>query len=161
MTRLRRACVPVFLVALLASACGGDDDPEPMGVQEVANVSVDPGTATLASFGATQQLSASATDASGGNVAGATFTWSSSAAAVATVSPTGLVTAVSNGTATVTATADGISGTASITVAQAAATISLVLADDTLTAGGTSSRSVRLPAARATSDSRGRSTPSG
>ena len=38
-------------------------------------------------------------------MAGATVTWASNTAAVATVDPTGLVTAGANGTATITATA--------------------------------------------------------
>ena len=47
---------------------------------------------------------------------GATVTWVGSAAAVATVSATGLVTAVANGSATITATAGDASGTSEITV---------------------------------------------
>lgn len=45
-----------------------------------------------------------------------TGTWQSSAAGVATVSSTGLVTGVSAGTATITLTANGVAGTATVTV---------------------------------------------
>ncbi len=47
----------------------------------------------------------------------ATVTWATSEAAVATVSSTGLVTAVANGTVTITATSGSVSATASVTVA--------------------------------------------
>ena len=47
---------------------------------------------------------------------GATITWSSRSAVVATVDGSGLVTAAGNGTATITASAGGASGTAKITV---------------------------------------------
>jgi uncharacterized protein YjdB len=78
-------------------------------------VSVTPATAALA-VGGTQQLAAVARDAAGAERAGRTFVWTSSAPAVATVSSTGLVTAVGAGSATITATADGVSGTAAVTV---------------------------------------------
>ena len=53
------------------------------------------------------------------------MTWSSSSASVATVSSTGLVTSVADGSATITATSGSASGTASVTVAQAAVRIEL------------------------------------
>lgn len=81
----------------------------------VASVTVTPATASLLA-GGTQQLSASARDASGSVLTGRPVTWSSSAPGVATVSATGLVTAVSVGAATITATVEGQTGTAAITV---------------------------------------------
>jgi hypothetical protein len=50
-------------------------------------------------------------------MASAAVTWATSAAAVATVSSTGLVTSVANGTATITATSGSASATASASVA--------------------------------------------
>lgn len=80
-------------------------------------VSVTPATASLVE-GATQQLSAmiEPNDATNKSV-----TWESSAPAIATVSTTGLVTAVSEGTATITATtADGgFTDTCAVTVTEA------------------------------------------
>jgi plastocyanin len=80
--------------------------------QVVASVSVatsGSGTsATLASLGETVQLIATARDAGPGGgspVAGAAFSWSSDAPAVATVDASGLLTAVANGAAHVTARA--------------------------------------------------------
>jgi trimeric autotransporter adhesin len=60
-------------------------------------------SATISSLGDTVQLVATADDPGGHPVAGASFTWSSDNASVATVDATGLVTAVKNGTANITA----------------------------------------------------------
>ncbi len=79
-----------------------------------ASVTVTPATATL-SAGQTAQLTATARD-SAGNVLTRPITWSSSAPTVATVSATGLVSALAAGSATITATADGRSGSATVTV---------------------------------------------
>lgn len=81
----------------------------------VSSVVTSPASANL-QVGATQQLSASARDASGNAISGKTFTWSSSNTAIATVSSSGLVTAVAAGTVTIKATVDGRSGTSTITV---------------------------------------------
>ena len=81
----------------------------------VARVDVTP-TSTSISPGQTSQLTATAFDASG-NVLVRSVTWTSSNNAVATVSATGLVTAVAAGTVTISATIGGVTGTALITVA--------------------------------------------
>ena len=81
----------------------------------VATVTVSPATASVAA-GATVQLTATPKDASGAPLTGRTVTWASSAAAVATVSGSGLVTGVAAGTATITATSEGKNGTAALTV---------------------------------------------
>ncbi len=81
----------------------------------VASVTIAPSTATLQPAG-TVQLTATARDVSGNAITGRTFTWTSSAQGVATVSSQGLVTGVSAGTSTITATTDGVSGTAQINV---------------------------------------------
>src|SRR5207253_369819 len=81
----------------------------------VATVSVSPPTATIQQ-GQTVQLTATLKDASGTTLSGRTVTWSSSNTSVATVSSSGLVSAVTPGSATVTAASEGKTGTASITV---------------------------------------------
>jgi len=81
----------------------------------VASVAVSPDSRALI-VGETAQLSAVLRGAQGNDLAGRAVTWTSSADAVATVSETGLVTAVAPGSATITATSEGKSGTASITV---------------------------------------------
>lgn len=81
----------------------------------VAGVSISPGSAEL-DVGGTRQLTATVTDSRGNVVTGRTVAWSSSNTAVATVSGSGLVTAVGGGEASIAATVDGVSGTAAITV---------------------------------------------
>jgi len=81
----------------------------------VASVSVTPPSLGL-TVGQTGQLTATPRDAAGNPLTGRVVTWASDNAAVATVSATGLVTAVSAGTATLTATSEGQSGTAMVTV---------------------------------------------
>ena len=82
------------------------------------HVTVSGNTAIVA--GGTSQLTASALDANENPVAGATITWLSSDASIASVSATGLVTGVSASatTATITATAmaNGITKSASVDV---------------------------------------------
>ncbi len=78
------------------------------------------------SFGETAQLTASAQDANGTAISGKTFTWSSSDQTIATVSTSGLVSAVADGSATITATTDGVSGTAGIAVDQTAAQLAII-----------------------------------
>lgn len=81
----------------------------------VATVTVSPASASLAA-GAAQQFSAVLKDANGNVLTGRSVTWVTSNAAVATVSGTGLVSALVVGTATVTAASEGQSGTATVTV---------------------------------------------
>ena len=82
-----------------------------------ASVAVTPAAATLPAIGGTIQLVAQALDASGLPLAGTPLSWTSDAPAVATVSPTGLVTAVAYGTARITAAYQGLRGLSILTVA--------------------------------------------
>lgn len=93
--------------------------------QVVTTVAVTPPATTLTSIGVTVPLAAQARDANGNPVVGATFSWQSSNAAVASVSATGIVTANSIGSATITATSGTVNATASIRVAQAVAGVSV------------------------------------
>jgi hypothetical protein len=86
----------------------------------VASVSVTPESASLTA-GQTVQLTATPRDASGNPLSGRVVTWSTSSAAVATVSASGLVSAVAPGAATITATSEGQGGEAAITVIAAPA----------------------------------------
>jgi uncharacterized protein YjdB len=81
----------------------------------VASISVAPGSASLDVDG-TATLVATTKSADGTVLTGRTVTWSSDAPGVATVSSSGVVTAVAPGVATITATSEGISATAAITV---------------------------------------------
>jgi uncharacterized protein YjdB len=81
----------------------------------VAAVVVTPGSATLV-LGQTTQLQAEPRSASGQPLSGRVVTWSSNASQVASVTSSGLVTALSPGTATITASSEGRNGTATIRV---------------------------------------------
>ena len=115
----KRACAIALAVVLGVSGCTDSDtvglDPMSAAVNSNRQVVVSPSTASLAP-GATQQFSAQLLQ--NGVPKKATFVWSSSNAAVATVSNAGLVTAVSDGQAIITATttAPQTSGTATVTV---------------------------------------------
>ena len=111
MHRFKKVVLGMAMVGLVVGvgACG-DDDESPCVTD---TVTVTPGVATI-DVGGSQQLAGAALDASG-NACGQ-LTWSSDDEAVATVSVAGLVTGVSGGTANISATANGISGTSTITV---------------------------------------------
>ena len=108
------ALIPVLLSVL--AGCGSDSDGG--GVQPpnpVATVTVT-GPGTAVQVGQTLQLTATAKDAGGATVSGATFTWASADQNIATVNSAGLVTGVAEGQTQITATSDGISGSLPITV---------------------------------------------
>ena len=98
----------------------------------VASVEVTPSTGTL-NIGATQQLTVTLRDQSGNVLTGRNITYSSSNTGVATVSGTGLVTAVAAGNATITVNSEGRIATATFTVNAALPTIAL----RSVTQGGT------------------------
>ena len=81
----------------------------------VASVSITPDHDNLV-VTQTLQLTAVAKDADGAELPGRVIAWSTSDAARATVSSTGLVTGVTPGEVTITAASEGKTGTASLTV---------------------------------------------
>lgn len=83
----------------------------------VAELTVAPTSLSLV-VGETGNLVATARDAQGGVLAGATIAWTSSAPAVATVTSTGRVTAVAVGSAAITATSEGKAASAAVTVSR-------------------------------------------
>jgi trimeric autotransporter adhesin len=85
----------------------------------VATVIVSPSAPSIA-VGATTQLSASTRDANNNVLTGRVVTWSTGNATIASVSTSGLVTAVAAGTTQITATSEGKAGTATVTVTAAA-----------------------------------------
>ncbi|WP_411280099.1 Ig-like domain-containing protein [Gemmatimonas sp.] len=103
----------------------------------IATVTVAPSTASL-EVGGTIELVTTVADVNGATVFGRVVLWSSSTPAVATVSSTGRVTAVTAGSSTITATVDGRSGTAQITVSPTPiGTVSIAPTSSTLAIGGT------------------------
>ncbi|MDE2980795.1 MAG: Ig-like domain-containing protein [Gemmatimonadota bacterium] len=125
--RRGRVSIPLFAVLAVlawAASCGdGATAPPPRPPPDPprpTTVTVSPATSQLTALGETVQLTASVRDQNGQAMAGATVTWASSDAAVATIDASGLVTAVGNGTATITAAAGSASGMAVVTVMQTA-----------------------------------------
>jgi len=103
----------------------------------VASVTVTPATTNM-SDGQTVQLTATAKDANGNPLTGRAMAWSSNNTSVATVSGSGLVTAVGAGSATITATSEGQSGTAAITVVRVpVASVTVAPASATVNEGQT------------------------
>lgn len=94
------------------------------GPRAIATVSIAPATLQLQP-GETSNLTATPRDAEGGALTGRNLVWNSGNPSVATVSASGLVTGVSDGTATITATAGSIVGSATVTVRSSVASISL------------------------------------
>ena len=80
----------------------------------VASVSINPGSIEMV-IGETSQLRASISPS---NATEKNVSWTSSKQSVATVSESGLVSAVAEGTATITASVGGKSGTCSVTVSK-------------------------------------------
>ena len=102
----------------------------------VASVAVSPTSATLV-VGETVQLGAQPRDASGQPLGGRAVTWSTDRSAVATVTSTGVVTALSPGMATITASSEGRRGSATIVVrAPSVNRVQVTPASTTVKAGG-------------------------
>lgn len=104
-----------WLFLLLAAVAGCDDD-EPTGAGEtpVASVTVAPSTVSMHA-GGTRTLTAVALG-SAGEPLDRPITWTTSSSAIATVTGGGQVIGVAEGSATITATAEGRSGSATVTV---------------------------------------------
>ena len=142
----RRPVAVLTLIALSglawATGCGDDTTEPPPPPPRAAAITVSPDASELTALGATAQLSAEVRDQNGQVMSGATVTWASSSAGVATVSTAGLVTAVGNGSASITAHVGAVSGSAAVTVAQEASAVVVSPVADTVPVGDT----VRLAA---------------
>ncbi|HEY5413409.1 MAG TPA: Ig-like domain-containing protein [Gemmatimonadaceae bacterium] len=103
--------------AIITAASEGKSAPSSITVSSVpvASVAVTP-TGSQIVVGQTTQLNAEPRDASGQPLVGRAVSWSSSDPNVASVSSTGLVTAVAPGQATITATSEAAAGTSTIGV---------------------------------------------
>jgi len=111
----------------------------PITVTQVVNTIAVTGSAppdTLKTTGSTKQFAATAADSNLNTIPGTVFTWSSTVPAVATVDGSGLVTAVSDGSASIQAGADGKTGSRTMVVRRLAATFSLTPTSATLTSAG-------------------------
>ena len=139
-----------LLAAALSVACGGAGDATGPGAggggggggaPAVASVSVSaPSSALLVGVADASLSSETATatpqDANGNPLSGQTVTWSSSVTSVATVSSSGVITAVGAGTAVISAAAGQKSGQVSITVTRpAVASVAMSPASATVLTG--------------------------
>lgn len=113
------------------TACDSGTDPN-----TVTAVTVSPGSVVLESLGDTTRLVATAQTVGGTTVAAPEVLWTSSDSAVATVDPSGLVTAVANGGATIRATTAGVTGSAAVAVDQRAVAVAIEAPADTLVSLG-------------------------
>ena len=117
MITLRLFRAAVFGLSLTLTACGGgaggDDVTGSLPVPASVRIT---SPATELYVGQSVQLNAQALDATGGDLAAGDTKWSSSNAAIAQVSETGLLAALTTGTATLTATIARKSSTLSVTV---------------------------------------------
>jgi hypothetical protein len=127
--------VVAFALPLVLSTCKGMSEPTLVATTIV----VTPATAvSLAAIGATQQFTAVVKDQNGNTLANASVAWTTSSAAVVTVSATGLATAAGNGSAQVIAASGSATTSVTMTVAQAAAQLVKVSGDlQTATVGQT------------------------
>ena len=102
--------------AAISATAGSASDTAVVSVrQAIRSATVSPATGTIA-LGNTLRLVARAYDENGQVVRGASFTWSSSNVAVATVDRSGLVRGTAEGTAIITATAGQASARSKVTV---------------------------------------------
>jgi uncharacterized protein YjdB len=103
--------------AIVTATSEGKSSPASVTVAAipVASVVVQPTTQSLVE-GQTAQIRAQPMDVTGKPLTGRVVLWSTSNAAVATVTSTGVVTAQSPGNAVITATSEGKSGTSAVTV---------------------------------------------
>ncbi|MYK99684.1 MAG: Ig domain-containing protein, partial [Gemmatimonadetes bacterium] len=131
------------LVILTLSACGKDSPTEP-SARISSSIVLSSSSATLTTIGQTLQINATVLDQDNNVLTGATVAWSSNSPAVASVSSSGLVTAVSGGTAQIRATSGSASANASVNVMQVAVSVAIAPTSATL---ALLSESVQLEAA--------------
>jgi uncharacterized protein YjdB len=135
-----RASFAAVLVLIIGgcTAAGGADATNPVIPRAaVSSVGVTPAAASLSVGGAPVLFSATVRDARGANLASREVVWSSGNTAVASISSDGVVSAVAPGSAMITATAEGVAGSASVTVTQPpTATVSVSPSTASLAVGG-------------------------
>lgn len=120
-------------VATITAAAAGVEGTASITVTQTANaVIIVTAITTLTALEQTEQLSARLVDANGNALPDMVAMWSSSDPTVVAILEGARMRAEANGTATISATIAGISGTAEITVAQVATTVTLTPAGDTL-----------------------------
>ena len=128
MTRAVATAVRLSLLLTLWACTDSTEVTQPPDPPRASAISISPGSVTLDFLGATATLTATVTDQYGAAFVGA-VTWSSTVPTFFSVTPNGVVTALANGAGTVRATIGNLTDTATVTVAQTPAKM-------TLTGGG-------------------------
>lgn len=126
-TRTVRGTGLLLALPVVVAACGGGDttaptQPEPAD-PEVARVEVTPSSAELHALEDTRDFEATVRDRAGDAMPGVSVSWSVSPDSAARVDGNGTVTAEANGTVTVEAAAEGVTGSARLTVDQEVASL--------------------------------------
>jgi 6-phosphogluconolactonase (cycloisomerase 2 family) len=136
MKNIRRpfSLAAVSVVCLLLAACSSGGGPQ------LQHITVSPTSATI-SVTATQQFTATGYYSDGTNKdLTSTVAWTSSSTTVATISPSGLATALASGTTMITAAATGTSGaSATLTVKESFTAIAVSCSPASVGLGATSS----------------------
>jgi uncharacterized protein YjdB len=138
---LTRRLAGLLLCLTVLTACPPDAPQTDSPPGRIASIGFVTTAGTVSSLllglrpGQTLQLYATTSDAAGNPVTGVPITWASNTPAVASVSSTGLVTALTIGSTTISATASGISGSltlrvlstpvASVSLSPASATVAI------------------------------------
>jgi CARDB/Bacterial pre-peptidase C-terminal domain/Bacterial Ig-like domain/Leishmanolysin len=130
--RLRASKLLAGAALTFTFACGGGGDggPGPTAPPTLVptSISLTPATLTFTFLGQSLTLQGSIRDQNGGTVTGVII-WGSSAPAIVTVSTSGVVTSVANGTAQITATFGSLTASASATVQQVASQLVAAVGD--------------------------------
>src|SRR2546426_163107 len=114
---VKRLWAPISFATIAFVACKGTEPFVPVATA----VHVNPSTLDFTSLGATQLVVAVVLDQRGDTMKHASMSWSSDNAGVASVSASGLVTALGNGSAHAVATSGTVSAQVAVSVAQAPA----------------------------------------
>src|SRR5947208_3227589 len=112
----RRLWAPITFVTIALAACKGTEPFVPVAT----TLHVAPSTLSFTSLGATRQVVAVVLDQRADTIKHPSVVWSSDNSGVATVSASGLVTAVGNGSAHAVATSGGLSAQVTVSVQAAA-----------------------------------------
>ena len=128
----RLACLTLLGIALMS--CGGADGTGPLSP---AMVTIQPDSFNL-TVGSARQLAATVHDRKGVLLTGHAITWSTANDAIASVSPTGFVTARAPGRAVISATSEGRIGDAVVRIGEAPVASLTLSADSAWTTVGSS-----------------------
>src|SRR4051795_4588358 len=107
--------VATSFIAFSLAACGGGGGSQSAPLPNLTSISVSPSSPSVA-VGATQQLSATGNFSNGTTQPLSGVQWTSSNTAVATVSSTGLLTSLAQGSSVITASSGSATATVNVTV---------------------------------------------